>query len=790
MSKNKLAIVKPQLPAVIKSGKDNNSFTVVQYEKIDSTYYSFSYQFDDMNFRMDESAQTADETDFVDVEYEEHVEEAEKVYYAVAAASGLLTGALSTIHLKKKHIDTIKELKEKQWKPIIVKVSNLAGYKKKDYNGAIHFLIDRAVRVADQNGKKKESLTVLAEHPSLAGLIFSLLTQYSNKQIILSSDGIISYQKLPDYYTVGHTNAEKIVCAVLYWMLSLAEDEAVSARRVLDDSGIPKELLREFKKFINLPFMKTIPSNYEQAERLFSQWLSRTIRGAELFSEQESEDKMDNIMFRLMRSALGIADDSFMVLMNECIVDAMYMVLRICTVASEQKLTTFAQFLDIPAVDIFPKEGKVLSRMNLIASASFAAINIAGATLKGIKNKKVGGRPFSQTFFTEINIVGVGRFIFACAADSKYWRDDIDIIFQRKEKNESSANEENTSDYNGDEAFDLLTLDAVQARILYCLENKVIQYDIQHTKKQESIDAKKKWLDAWKHMILIGNKIDPDMASDYFVEDEGLLYEGIYQLTNDKNNWGWFYLLTQELALFKPYSEMRISEDKIFKKLKQESDYVKDCFVRRQTVVNQEEVDALVKVYSKYKGSISGSTQGKIAGTVATATAAIATGGLALTFAPTIAATIAGEAVAGLHGAALTSASLAFVGGGSLAAGGLGMAGGTAIITGGGALLGLAGGGTISATTVLLQTPSEYWVRQSAKLLTYCKCVLNDKLNDKESIGIVLRQIERIIDKNELELDEIKAEKNDLDKEVIKKIEVYLKYLKKCRSEIEKMRNE
>ncbi len=39
----------------------------------------------------------------------------------------------------------------------------------------------------------------------------------------------------------------------------------------------------------------------------------------------------------------------------------------------------------------------------------------------------------------------------------------------------------------------------------------------------------------------------------------------------------------------------------------------------------------------------------------------------------------------GLSGAALTSASLAFIGGGSLAVGGMGMAGGIAILTGGGA---------------------------------------------------------------------------------------------------------
>ena len=97
---------------------------------------------------------------------------------------------------------------------------------------------------------------------------------------------------------------------------------------------------------------------------------------------------------------------------------------------------------------------------------------------------------------------------------------------------------------------------------------------------------------------------------------------------------------------------------------------------------------------------------------------------MAFAFAPQIAIAIAGEAVVGLHGAALTSASLAFVGGGALAAGGAGMAGGVAIITGGGALLGLAGSGGASAVTMLLQTSPGYWTRQGAKLVTFSKVVL------------------------------------------------------------------
>ena len=148
---------------------------------------------------------------------------------------------------------------------------------------------------------------------------------------------------------------------------------------------------------------------------------------------------------------------------------------------------------------------------------------------------------------------------------------------------------------------------------------------------------------------------------------------------------------------------------------------------------------------------------------------------------------IAGDAVLGLHGVALTNASLALVGGGSIAAGGLGMAGGTAIITGGGALIGLVTSGTASAAALLLQTPSEYWVRQSAKLLTYCSCVLRDFLKDKSAISAILKQLNITLTNTQHELNEVKAEKNDLDKDLIKKTEEYLLYLKRCQSELQKL---
>ena len=788
MNENQLVLRKPVSPTVFKRAEEETRLAVVNYEQLDSAHYSFSYQFnDDVEFRMNESDKAADETDFIKAEFDEGTEESEKIYYSVAAASGILTGTISMLHFTEEQLKAIDTFKEKDWKPIVVSAANLAGYKKTDYKGASKYLLTRAVRTIEENEKAKETFAVLSEHPSLVGLVFSFITQFSGKAVGINENGVIHKHKLPHYYTIGETNAEKIVCAVLYWLFALAADEASSKRWVLDEIGISASLLEKIKEFANFPFMKKIPSNYAEAEKAFSQWLKRTIVGAELYTERNETEGNSNPLFALMGIALNIAEDSFPVLINECIVRGLFVLLRICSEVKERKITSFEELMDIPAASVLPQNGHLLSRMCLIASASFAAANIAGATLKAIKDKKTKGRKFSETFFAELNIAGIGRFLFACASDSKYWGEDIRVLLRRNEKTKQSHTKAEHEPFEENDAFRPLSLNATQTRILYCLESLSVQYDIAHTQKAEIMEKKALWLSKWKELLLQGFGIPTEQAEQFFFENEKELYDGFYQLAQDKSNWGWFYLLAQELALFRPYYPLGCAEDKAFRKLKREFDYVEDVFEKRQTVVNYKEINAIVKAYSKYDGYVSGRTKDKIISYGVTMAMALASGGIALAFAPGIAAAIAGEAVVGLHGAALTSASLAFVGGGSLAAGGLGMAGGTAIITGGGALLGLAGSGSVSAATMLLQTSSEYWVRQGAKLLTYSKCVLCDFLNEKEYAKGILCQVVLTVSDTEEKIKSLKAENNDLDKEILKKAAEYLKYLKKCQSELQRL---
>lgn len=118
---------------------------------------------------------------------------------------------------------------------------------------------------------------------------------------------------------------------------------------------------------------------------------------------------------------------------------------------------------------------------------------------------------------------------------------------------------------------------------------------------------------------------------------------------------------------------------------------------------------------------------------------------LAPVIAPFLATTFFGSAVAGLSGAALTSASLALFGGGALAAGGLGMAGGTVVIAGGGALLGLAGGSGLSAAASIQALGSERAILdECVKMLTYSDVVLVQKMGKRSEIVTFEKRLDEL----------------------------------------------
>jgi hypothetical protein len=231
-------------------------------------------------------------------------------------------------------------------------------------------------------------------------------------------------------------------------------------------------------------------------------------------------------------------------------------------------------------------------------------------------------------------------------------------------------------------------------------------------------------------------------------------------------------------------------------------------FAIYQDVVSVEDIRSIRKSLKQAQNEISAQRAKSIIGVAGAVAITVASAGAAFVFAPLIAPIIAGEAVAGLSGAALTSASLAFVGGGALAAGGAGMAGGTAIIAGGGALLGAAGGSSASALASLTSGGDGYVFAEASKLVCFCREVLLERYNDIDAVTSIQKQLNEKIFSYEIELESLKQggaipviinetdsgnkskrkqdEKELNPKKQQKILEKSLKYLKRCNDALSK----
>ncbi len=785
----------------ITTNLNSMSSSVIYYRMVDPSHYSFSYETPDgIEINMTESDRERKSTEFVDAEFEDDLPDSDKACYIAAAMSGILTGIMRNFGIADAFEEMVERFKnEKDWKKYVVSLASILGYMKSDYDGAVKYLADMAVKaVSNENDEGMfdqvyKCLSNLSAHPTVVGLIFSVTSQFSGLEYRII-DNKLQKITLPDYYAIGRNYHEKVVYGLLYWIFDLTVNVAYSKRNIIDNLNLPKQLTDLIKSFIGTDLMKTVPQNYDEAIIAYSEWLKNLFENSEV-NEADGTTRLFDLEESINIEMKGAFRDMMPIVLNECIVRGFYFIHKLTYEIKTNSISHIYDLNKISAENVLPMNNRTVSRMCLIASSTYLAINAGRIVIECIKGKNVKDRNFKEVLLETLDIPGVIRLCIAVAVDSEYWKDDFEIIFEKirntgskegmgDDTEQSVVDEEETRD---EEVFEKFTLDALQARLLYSFESIYIQKDIERTKDQKDRLLKQKWYDLWRARILLGqSSACGDM--EYFVTDENILYEGLFELSKDKNNLSWLYLMETDLVLFEPYHSLGVKDDKYFKTLKVEYNYISDQFIRRQTVVSQQEVDTYIEKYRKYYDSLSGNKIRLAAKIGFAAVAAASTGGLALAFAPSIAVVLAGEAVAGLHGAALTSASLAFIGGGSLAAGGLGMSGGTAIIAGGGAVLGLASStGTVSVASMLNQMDDNSIIRMAAKLSAFCDVVIKGVFRDDTTIKNLIAAIDRIIEKSEKELEELKIERNDLDKGLIDKLKNYIRDMGKLKRTLGKL---
>ena len=659
---------------------------------------------------------------------------------------------------------------------LVRKTAQMMGCDSDDLKKCVKFLEDKFPIPSDGNtpdfgGGLQHHLRDFAHHPTIIGLIFSLLTQFTYKSYGTDVAGNFMIVDVPEKSRIyiGEDTSSKIINGTIVWFFHLISDMAGSSSTagLSGGTGIPGPILSIAKEMSCLPIFKSIHKNDTSLFVLLSKMFNGTLFAKHDENGQIIRDSIVKLDFRgEIGFAVEIEKQAIPVVANECIVRTFYMIRQLARQIKEIKITRIEDFKKINIKEILPFNSPTLTRMLTIATGVFTALDVSEAVV-------------TKKYWVSINYVGVGRFTLALG-DEMVWalkRRDIRLLKDMYEtiyRNTYTNTDQRIYQRMGDGMdYDKLGLNEEQTAILYNIEYYKTLHDAYESKLpvggEKIRQMKLEWLNEWKGYMTKGfkgfmNSMNTEL-NWYSLEE---LHEKIRLNSSEKP---WFRLVLLEAMLFEPYFPLKTETDKKGKEVpsnkysyinapitgykKSEGDrYLDSEFSGRHKFPGY--VKRLRKCYDKVCREMNEVLKTAITSITITAGVAIVTIATAGALAKPIAVALVGSNFAGLSGAALTSACLAYLGGGAIAAGGLGMVGGTIAIVGGGAILGIGvGAGIGGATGAISLMGKKNTILQSAKLMVSVREVfMNDEKDLEYSKSVYEKYVQNIteIEKGLIEL--------------------------------------
>lgn len=678
---------------------------------------------------------------------------ADTLDYLVSIASGMLCGMLDICWIGDLNLERGRNIASEKVEDFVKKSAKMMGCEKDDLNSSVKFLekmfpIPSDGNTPDFGGGLQHHLRDFAHHPTIIGLVFSLLTQFTYKSYGTDTAGAFLVVDVPEKSRVfiGEDVPQKILYGTLIWFFHLISDMAGSSSTagVTGGTGIPGPLLSLAKELSVLPFFKDITVN----EHSLSVFLSKLFNGTLLAQHDENGQIIKDTVLQFdLRGELGIGVElgrqALPVVANDCIVRAFYFIRRFAVELKENQIQAVRDLYKINWSEVKPANNPTISRMLLVASGVFTTIDIGDAIVK-------------QKYWISINYVGVGRFAIAIGEDVSWGLKarkvhEIKKMFETIRKNTFRLEDKQIYErIESGMTSDKLGLTLEETEILYNLEYLVTLNDIQTTRLPIGGEGVRKlkwdWLTEWQECMSNGFSSFvqvPGAQLHWYTEQEF-----IARVEKLHPQGTWFRLALLEAMLFEPYFPLTIETDKkgnsapskkyaslhnpVSGYSKSNADQYLDT-VFPGDYYTKGYIKRLRKCHGKVIRELNEVLKTALTSLAITAGITIATIATAGAFAPAIAVALVGSNFAGLSGAALTSACLAYLGGGAIAIGGAGMAGGTIAIVGGGAILGLgvgAGvGGAAGAAGVLGKKST---ILQSAKLMVSVREIF---LNDEHDLA-------------------------------------------------------
>lgn len=332
----------------------------------------------------------------------------DKLDYILAASSGALCGVIDIFLVGKPNESPLGDITDKWFANRTIDFAKLCGYKgdKNSLSSAINFLEEKFKIPYDQSvggGIFRELINLtpsnhhfksLGHNPTLLGLFFSILNQFTNTSDFVSNGELISLNNSDGKFELqGKNIPSKLFCGIANWIGHLISDVSGSSGSKGRGMGIPSPIwawsndVIAIKAKLNIPVTEFDKSVNELALKLFK--------------------KGYDVRFQTTQA--------IPVFINEMIVRLLYSIRRL-----------IGYYISVPKNDrswgllwksCEPFSNATVKRMLTVAHGTFCIIDIGDATIRGFE-KGIGSFNVFE-FVLRLNVVGVGRFAISLYGETK-----------------------------------------------------------------------------------------------------------------------------------------------------------------------------------------------------------------------------------------------------------------------------------------------------------------------------------------------------------------------------------
>ena len=340
--------------------------------------------------------------------------QADNFDYLVSIASGILCGMLDVLWVGEFSLEHGRELASDKVEAFVKKAAKFAGCESDDLDESVKHLeklfpIPSDGNTPDFGGGLQHHLRDFAHHPTIVGLMFSLLTQFTYKSYGTDTAGGFIVVDVPEKskFFIGEDVPTKILYGTLIWFFHLISDMAGSSSTAgkTGGTGIPGPILALAKELSVLPFFR----NMRIGEQGLSLFLSKLFNGT-LLAEHDENGKIikDTVLKFDLRGELGVVAElgklALPVIANECIVRSFYFIRRFAMELKENHVCTLSELHNLNWNNVKPADNPTIARMLTVATGVFTTVDVGNAII-------------SQKYWISVNYVGIGRFAVAIGED-------------------------------------------------------------------------------------------------------------------------------------------------------------------------------------------------------------------------------------------------------------------------------------------------------------------------------------------------------------------------------------